>query len=131
MPYAPIIPLIMGAGLGPAATLAHFSEVTQGKVGGGGDETRREGEIDFICFLFMSKRFSPPTPPNQQQPPPLLPTSPLYFRGETTDFLPAPTVCFSKRQYTSIYNFSMFRINQKPSEQIGPTRGCVCFYLNI
>lgn len=45
----------MGAGLGPAATLAHFSEVTQGKVGGGGDETRREGEIDFICFLFMSK----------------------------------------------------------------------------
>lgn len=43
MPYAPIIPLIMGAGLGPSTTLAHFSEVTQGKVEGGG-EGRRLGE---------------------------------------------------------------------------------------
>lgn len=42
MPYAPIIPLIMGAGLGPSVTLAHFSEVTQGKVGGGRE--RRPGE---------------------------------------------------------------------------------------
>lgn len=29
---------------------------------------------------------------------------------ETTDFLPVPSVCFSKRQCTSIYHFSMFCI---------------------
>lgn len=40
MPYAPIIPLIMGAGLGPSITLALFSEVTQGKVGEGGRRGR-------------------------------------------------------------------------------------------
>lgn len=89
MPYAPIIPLIMGAGLGPSATLAHFSEVTQGKVGGRGREDQgREAEIDFICFLssWRSKCLTtPPTPtlspllpPNQQQPPPSSPSSPPH-----------------------------------------------------
>lgn len=127
MPYAPIIPLIMGAGLGPSTTLAHFSEVTQGKVGGRGREDQgREAEIDFICFLssWCSKclrtppSLFPTSPPpinnNPHRPPlpPLLPTSPLYSEGETTDFLPAPSVCFSKRQYTSIYHFSMFCITE-------------------
>lgn len=68
MPYAPIIPLIMGAGLGPSTTLARFSEVTQGKVKEGGKrgETRieSEAEIDFICFPVLHV-----SPPNQQQPP--------------------------------------------------------------
>ena len=52
MPYAPIIPLIMGAGPVPPQ---HWltSEVTQGKVGGEGERRpgEREGEIDFTCFL--------------------------------------------------------------------------------
>lgn len=32
--------------------------------------------------------------------------------GQTTDFLPVPSVCFSKRQCTSIYHFSMFCITE-------------------
>lgn len=134
MPYAPIIPLIRRAGLGPCATLARFSEVTQGR---GGDEWggggRGGSEIDFICFLSSfafqvgeDPSFRPLLPPDPDPlhvspqinnnphcpPPPFLPTSPplpcLYSGGETTDFLPAPSVCFSKRQHTSSYHFSMF-----------------------
>lgn len=77
MPYAPIIPLIMGAGLGPSTTRARFSEVTQGKVKEGGKrgESRiaREVEIDFTCFPVLHV-----SPPNQQQPP-LRRASPLLF----------------------------------------------------
>lgn len=114
MPYAPIIPLIMGAGLGPSITLALFSEVTQGKVGEGGrekGETRieSEAEIDFTCFPVLH------VSPTDQQPP-LRQASPLCFGGvgggQTTDFLPVPSVCFSKRQCTSIYHFSMFCITE-------------------
>lgn len=128
MPYAPIIPLIMRAGLGPSITLAHFSEVTQGKVGGeGGEKTRggreRQKLISYVFSLVLRSKWvrNPPTHPiphvspqinnNPHCPPPtFLPTSPLYSGGETTDFLPAPSVCFSKRQCTSIYHFSMFRM---------------------
>lgn len=114
MPYAPIIPLIMGAGLGPSITLAGSSEVTQGKAKeggkeGGGGRIESEAEIDFICFPLLHA--SPP----DQQPPTSPSVTPLFCvrvcgGGGTTDFLPVPSVCFSKR--TSIYHFSMFCIAQ-------------------
>lgn len=59
---------------------------------------------------------TPPPPLNQQQPSTLLLllllTSPLYSGGETTDFLPVLCVCFSKRQYVSLYHFNMFHITK-------------------
>lgn len=73
--------------------------MTQGKVKeggkrgwGGGGPGESGAEIDFTCFPL-----SHVSPPNQQQPP-LRRASPLCFggRGETTDFLPVPSVCFSK-----------------------------------
>lgn len=53
--------------------------------------------------------------------PPLPPKSPLYSGGETTDFLPAPSVCFSKRQSASIYRFSMFHITETSQSNVVPT----------
>lgn len=75
---------------------------------------------------------SPPPPINNNPhhpPPSLFPTSPLYSRGETTDFLPAPSVCFSKRQYTSIYHFGMFRITESPHSNALQPVGLFSFLL--
>lgn len=114
------------AGLGPLATLAHFSEVTQGKVGEEGGrrlgetEGGREGEIDFICFLSSSKCLTTTAFPPQinNSPPPLLLTSPLYWGVETTDFLPASSVCFSKRWYMSVHRFQHVVHYQNPQSNI-------------
>lgn len=58
----------MRAGLGPSITLAHFSEVTQGKVGGRGErrpvERERQKLISYVFSLFcFPNGWGPPPPP--------------------------------------------------------------------
>lgn len=61
MPYAPIIPLIMGAGLGPSTTLAGFSEVTQGKAkeGGKGGRPGWRVRLKLISYVLPSRMYHP------------------------------------------------------------------------
>lgn len=92
MPYAPITLLLIGAGWGPStSSAAHFSEVTREKRSGVGN--RRKKLISYVfspLHGYPILAFSLPLL--------LLLSSLLYSKGETTDFLPAPPVCFSKCQ---------------------------------
>lgn len=76
-----------------------------------------------ISYVFSPHPFPVP-PSNQQPPPPYLTTSPCAG-GETTDFLPAPSVCFSKRQYPSIYHWGMFCITQTFREMFSKQQFCL------
>lgn len=114
------------AGLGPLATLAHFSEVTQGKVGEEGGrrlgetEGGREGEIDFICFLSSSKCLTTTAPP-----PPHI--TPVF--GSRNHRLPS---CFVSLFFQTLIHvrspFSACCALAKPSEQHSQSAGCeFCF----